>query len=653
MVPERRMVKRVRIGKPASVEPQDKEARPRTGVSKVRLGGMKPTAKRILTPLKRKVIPCDAITVTTTASSNAAASGPVSTAVEPKRKPLVNLTAGLAVIPPTSSSSATLGTKSSSISAQKTLTPVVSSLKVSSTGPLGRAATHVIIDALAGTGKTFTVVEGVKRIVGRATPGIVGTPQQEAIWKAMAKGAKPTTVHFAAFNRAISRELEKKIPRGTSCSTIHSLGFRLLKQGGHKASFEENKTGWLLEDLMDLDIRQIRQKLKKFLGPFCKIIELSKNNLISYEDMNAKEVYDKLDWLTSYFSVDLPEKYWDVTVELVPQVMRKAAERTDIIDHADMVWMPNVLGMGVKKFNLMVVDERQDLTLAQQDLVLRAGQRFVLCGDENQAIYGFAGADVEACQRMNAKLTATALGAEIMPLTMTRRCCRKVVELAQEIVPGLEALPDAPEGVVEFSEEDATGDLLRSKVGPEDMVLCRTNAPLVSHAMGLIRTNRKANIQGRNIGDSLIDTIDELRACDVTDFRVKLQEHYQETMERYYAMKYVSDAAVVAFEDTIESLKVFCAGSETIGEMKQRINALFTDDETEGVLLSSLHRAKGLERPGVHFIREDTVPHSMARTDHAKKQEWNLRYVGITRAMTYLNMVKSPPKPKKEGQQEW
>jgi DNA helicase-2/ATP-dependent DNA helicase PcrA len=69
---------------------------------------------------------------------------------------------------------------------------------------------------------------------------------------------------------------------------------------------------------------------------------------------------------------------------------------------------------------------------------------------------------------------------------------------------------------------------------------------------------------------------------------------------------------------------------------------VFTDDKSiEGIRLSSIHKAKGLEANRVVLLQLPgaSIPHSAAKTDWQKQQERNLLYVAITRAITTLTYV--------------
>jgi superfamily I DNA/RNA helicase len=63
------------------------------------------------------------------------------------------------------------------------------------------------------------------------------------------------------------------------------------------------------------------------------------------------------------------------------------------------------------------------------------------------------------------------------------------------------------------------------------------------------------------------------------------------------------------------------------------------EPKPEGTLLSSIHRAKGLEAKRVFILRSDLLPHPMAKSEWAKGQEKNLSYVAKTRAIETLVYV--------------
>jgi len=75
-----------------------------------------------------------------------------------------------------------------------------------------------------------------------------------------------------------------------------------------------------------------------------------------------------------------------------------------------------------------------------------------------------------------------------------------------------------------------------------------------------------------------------------------------------------------------------------VDELVHKIEGLFSD-EIEGVVCSSVHRAKGLEADRVFIIRRDLMPHPMAQSPWELVQEKNLEYVAITRSKNELIFV--------------
>jgi DNA helicase-2/ATP-dependent DNA helicase PcrA len=71
------------------------------------------------------------------------------------------------------------------------------------------------------------------------------------------------------------------------------------------------------------------------------------------------------------------------------------------IDFNDMIWLPVVNNLpGWSSIDLLLVDEGPRFQPLPAGVGLKAGKRIILVGDERQAIYGFAGADVDSIDRM-------------------------------------------------------------------------------------------------------------------------------------------------------------------------------------------------------------------------------------------------------------
>src|SRR6185503_5121579 len=66
---------------------------------------------------------------------------------------------------------------------------------------------HLIIEARAGTGKTTTLIEGLKYMRGLSV-SITPSPQQQAVWDQLKLSADAQSVCFVAFNKSIATELQ-------------------------------------------------------------------------------------------------------------------------------------------------------------------------------------------------------------------------------------------------------------------------------------------------------------------------------------------------------------------------------------------------------------------------------------------------------------
>ena len=74
---------------------------------------------------------------------------------------------------------------------------------------------HIVVNAGAGTGKTFTYLRGLCYLAqGRERidrDGIVGTESQQAIWEEMLKQKNVRYATVVAFNKPIAAESQEKL----------------------------------------------------------------------------------------------------------------------------------------------------------------------------------------------------------------------------------------------------------------------------------------------------------------------------------------------------------------------------------------------------------------------------------------------------------
>lgn len=442
------------------------------------------------------------------------------------------------------------------------------------------------VDALAGTGKTSTIVEGFYYV------------------------PKEKNSLMCAFNKSIQTELEARAPSEVSVKTLHGLGYAACRKAFPKLGQPDSKKldGYIKADRGDEDNYELRTNL-------AKAISLAKGYLANSAEQ-VDEIIDR-------HQVDICSDAREQFTTTVLRVMEATKKDTGRVDFDDMIWLPNVLNLRLEKYGMVFIDEAQDLNSAQINLALNsvnANGRIISVGDQNQAIYSFRGADSNAINNIVERL-----GSKRMPLSVTYRCAKNIVEIAQSIVPEIEAAPNAEEGSV----DEIAVNQMEHLVKPGDFILSRVNAPLIKWCLALLKARVPANIQGRDMGQQLSSLIKKSGAKSVDQFLSWLEEYENTEVARLTKIR--RDASVIA--DKAECLRVLCDGAKTLDEVKDNINHLFKDgDDKDRVILSSTHKAKGLERDRVFMLRD---------TYRIGKgvEENNLAYVAYTRARKQLYLV--------------
>lgn len=293
--------------------------------------------------------------------------------------------------------------------------------------------------------------------------------------------------------------------------------------------------------------------------------------------------------------------------------------------------------------NGILVHNCQDLNAAQIKLALKACDpkgRVTAVGDRNQAIYQFRGADHNAVDNVISKLSAKTLG-----LTTTYRCAKSIVRLAQTIVPEFEAAPGAPEGIV----RDCDASHLLAKAEPGDFILSRSNAPLVTVCLRFIREGKRVAIQGRDIGARLRAVIvraNKRAQGDVTVMLSEVERWKEKEIDRL--AKLDRDATNVI--DICGCVAAISEDAASIDEILGRIDRIFEDNgagDRGKIVLSSTHKAKGLERDRVWLLADTYMKGRRYRDgdggwvhEPPGVADRNLWYVAISRAQRELVLVR-------------
>ena len=446
--------------------------------------------------------------------------------------------------------------------------------------------THLVVIARAGSGKTTTIVESLYHV------------------------PKGLNVVFCAFNKKIAEELSTRSPEGVDVMTLHSMGFRALRKVFPQAKPDTNKSMDIAKNLLG-DEPEKRDDLFALV----KTVAFAKGCLASTKE----EIDAILDGQGIEFTYDR-----SAFIDYVLRALKLHREQTNIIDFDDMIWFPIIYNMRLSFYDWVFLDECQDLNKAQIELAKRAVKsngHIVSVGDNRQAIYQFRGADERAVQNI-----IDSLNADTLPLSVTYRCGKRIVELAQSIVPDFEAGDNNIDGNIMEASEKA----LISMARPGDFVLSRSNAPLIGHCLSFIKAGIPANIQGRDMGSNLIYFIKKSGTKTVMDLMEYVVDWRSKEMERLSKINRPTEA----IDDKAECVLTLCDGAKEIKDVIKNIENLFADDDdSKKVIFSTTHKAKGLERDRVFVISRTYKPGK-------NEAESNLYYVAITRAKSELFLLK-------------
>lgn len=497
-------------------------------------------------------------------------------------------------------------------------------------GAVKAGSEHIVVDAKAGSGKSFTILASIQAL--RASGDLDGGTL------------------LMAFNKSIQVELTDKcrskgIPtggyKGLTVKTFHSLGFAAwMRFMGKRVKVKvDDRKSWniLRNAVKNPSIDWIDKEFVSEYGTVAtKLTAYAKNEGVGavidgVRIANTADVYGRI---FDHHCMTLQRESSELSeaIKLAIWLLRESARMKHIIDYNDMLWLPVVYNASFFRNRRVFVDELQDTNPLQLEIAVRSlrndGQ-FVGVGDPNQAIYGFRGADSAAFNTVIDRF-----GATVLPLSICYRCPKAVVAAAQSIVPSITAADDADEGsVVSIEDYDA-----KFWEGGDIAVLCRNNAPLIAMAYGMIRRRIPAKVLGRDIGAGMLAIIDKMNALDIETLISRLDAYFSREIER--AEKRDQQRKVEQMNDQQACMQVFIDNltetNRTVAGLKRQISSLFDDNGSDGVTLSSIHKSKGREWPTVCILDEHLMPSPYAKKEWMQVQEENLRYVAITRAENTL-----------------
>ena len=297
------------------------------------------------------------------------------------------------------------------------------------------------------------------------------------------------------------------------------------------------------------------------------------------------------------------------------------------------------------KYDVIFIDEAQDLSPIQwkmYDILKKNSNHVILAGDDDQAIYGWAGADVKRFQDEPAKSI-------VLPISY--RVPRCVQDVANKI---LDRIPDDRRIKKNWlPRERWMGESVEHITSIEDaglwfgdwLVLARTNDKLIKLKPVLREMAIYFEIKGRKSYKTRLYTAiknytrwtngDKLSLSECKDLFEYLELEWVMTEERMY------DLSEFGFTMDQNWYEIFKADPEECLYIREMLRSEEKLNGPARVKLSTIHAAKGGEATNVLLILDNTkkIRDAIERSEDKHDEEHRVWYVGVTRTKQNLYIL--------------
>ena len=426
--------------------------------------------------------------------------------------------------------------------------------------------------------------------------------------------------------------------------TLHSFCFNLL--GLKKENVMQEKDYRDLGKDIQIEFEGIRydndhEGVLHSKDPYISLISLARNKRISPLELynrngnNYNITYDKL--------------------EIINKELYRYKKQKGLIDFIDM--LEKFLDKGESpKFEVIFVDEAQDLSLIQWDIVKKlekSSKQSIIAGDDDQAIYKWNGAYPE---------NFINLEGEKIILQQSYRVPKKIFNVANSIITKVKNrvqknwIPKEDLGDVEYHWELDKVDLSKG----EWLILARTNYMLEEVLNRLKQEGMFYTFKNRSsVSDRLIRAVqgwDRLKEGAIDLQTVKdiyyyisgsgrIQHGYKEKLKQMDpAAMYDYESLTVHHGLNVDINLAWDLALDDVPEsMRMYVNTALRRNEfnsAKNIRVSTIHASKGSEADNVMLLTD--LPRKADLSVSTKRDdERRVFYVGATRAKKSLHIIAS------------
>ena len=478
-----------------------------------------------------------------------------------------------------------------------------------------------------GTGKTHYLLNKVKEYVKNGTP--------------------LNRIGYFAFTRKAAREARDRFLEEFThlkkkdlkyFQTLHSFAFNYLGLKEEDVMQEEHYRS--IGESIGVRIKYASYEINEYNGIFTSNSEYL--NIINLAQVKQISSLDQLD-LNEHLG-----KIERFKVDIISKEIESYKKTYNLIDFTDMI--QKFINCGrCPKFDVIFIDEAQDLSLIQWNMLKKLQENaddVYIAGDDDQAIFGWAGADVESFINFEA---------EEIPLTKSNRIPKEVQEIALKIISKINDRIDKT-----YKPRNELGSInIVFSINQLDMskgswlVLGRTNE-LIKNIIPILK--RKGvyfeNKSGKSISESLYKDIlnwekwrkgEKLNTIEITRIFERMNKEFKEKLDKEFTLKEMGLKEKGPWYDVFETVS-----PQLIAYIRSmRING---EDLRlpPRVKLSTIHGAKGGEADNVALLQDQTSNTLKASKKSTSKQDEENRvwYVGVTRTKQNLFLIRGKDRRK-------
>ena len=477
-----------------------------------------------------------------------------------------------------------------------------------------------------GTGKTTTLLNEVDMYLKQTDPDKIGyfSFTQKAAYEARDRA-------MLKFNLS-----EDDLPY---FRTLHSLAFRRL--------------GIKKEEVMQ---RRHYEDLGKKMGLIVDYHEYDNEHtglFTTKSDLLRIIQIAKLRGITPEQQYNLKEHTQDITVKQLKQFvhdLNQYKKDYNLIDFTDMI-TEFVKSDKSPRFDVVFIDEAQDLSLSQWDMarsIWNKTKDTYLAGDDDQAIFRWAGADVDSFIAQTGKL---------IQLTQSYRVPQVVHDIASKIVTRIqnrlpkEWRPKTQRGLLSYYDDFEQVNMKKGNW----LVLARTRFMLNDledqlYSQGLYYENKFKTNKEQDLYKAITDWEDVRKGVDINfDQLTRIvsymsSNHFEKQSLKYIDKDMLHNMSSLNEKRWLKTNKVWYDAFDDAPQKKIRyIRRMRENGEKLNskprITLSTIHGVKGGEQDNVVLLT-DLSRNTQKNYEQNPDDENRLFYVGATRTRNHLHIIR-------------